>query len=53
MTPDYELIIRKEGSGWHLLFIQGDINIEVTLTSLDQIEEFLKQNCEGYNDNGS
>lgn len=50
MIPNYELIIRKDSVGWHLSFTQGEIRKEVKIMSLEEIEPFLKKNCEGYND---
>lgn len=50
MIPNYELLIRRDGEEWHLSFIQGNIRKEVNITSLEEIEPFLRKNCEGYND---
>lgn len=50
MIPNYELLIRRDGVGWHLSFTQGDTRKEVDITSLEEIEPFLKKYCEGYND---
>lgn len=50
MIPNYELIIRRDGEGWHLSFTQGSTRKEVNITSLEEIEPFLKKHCEGYND---
>lgn len=50
MIPNYELIIKKNGTWWTLTFTQGNLRKEVTIMSLDEIEPFLKENCEGYND---
>ncbi len=55
MISNYELIIRKQKVGWFLTFTQGATRKEITINSLDQIESFLKENCEGHNisDKGS
>ena len=50
MIPNYELLIRRDGDGYHLSFTHGERRKEVTIESLDMIEKFLQENCEGYND---
>lgn len=44
MTPDYELLIRRDGTKWKLMFTQGSIRKEVTITSLSEIVSFLRDN---------
>lgn len=50
MIPDYELILRRDGEWWHLSFTQGNTRKEVDITSLEEIESFLRKHCEDYDD---
>lgn len=34
MIPNYELIIREDGTGWKLIFTQGTTRKEVTIRKL-------------------